>query len=939
MGSSKPARRRSRLARAQPRADRRAEAEKISDALAVLNAHRRDRLLEAVAIAARELLNSSDLNVSLPKVTERIGAATGVDRVHIFLVDAARGDGQILQHFVSIVPGLATPPEFQQASEALANVGLKSWIARLERGETITGHVCDFEPEKRAFFELGGVKSTLAVPVFAEGRWLGLIGFDNCHDERDWSTAEIDALKTMAELIGAAVARASHLKSMADSKRIIESSPTILYRLAPEPPFALTFVSQNVRRYSYPADDLLAQPNRWLELVEPDDRPGMMANLNLLIEGKADRVQLDFRLRKTDGAIVWFDSEGYALRDRAGKLIGIEGILTDVTERKSSESKLTFSHILLTTAIESSPDGILVVDEDGRIIMFNRHFVELWDIPPAMVQAGIDEPVLASVASRMKDASEFVARVRYLYDHPELQSHEELEVADGRIVDRHSASLYDAQGHYLGRVWFFRDITEKKRAAERIATMARTDSLTGLPNRAAFLERLNLEFARARRSGLQFAVLYLDLDHFKDINDTLGHPMGDKLLQGVAARLKNCMRETDMVARFGGDEFAVLQDGIDNRNAIETLAAKIGEVIAAPFTIAGNQVTTTASIGVVPCCDDIASPDAMMMKADLALYRAKNEGRNQFRFHVAELDDETRERMLIAEDLRHAVERDELELFYQPQVDLASGSIVGLEALIRWNHPSRGLLPPAAFIPIAETTGSIVPIGEWVIAQACRQIMAWNEHGIAPPILAVNLSGAQFKLASQLDKIVVENLNRCRHPPQAVGARAHRVGAVGNRAAPQRNLQAAAADRGAAGDRRFRHRLFLARLPAHVPRRPAEDRPPVHPGRDQQRRRRCDRARHHRARACARHQGAGGRGGDRRPARFPNRGRLRTGARVFLRPADAGGGGGANLARPAPFGGRLVGPKRGKIGPQTGAKKAWIFATPDSFKNPFKSIY
>jgi EAL domain-containing protein (putative c-di-GMP-specific phosphodiesterase class I) len=155
-----------------------------------------------------------------------------------------------------------------------------------------------------------------------------------------------------------------------------------------------------------------------------------------------------------------------------------------------------------------------------------------------------------------------------------------------------------------------------------------------------------------------------------------------------------------------------------------------------------------------------------MMKADLALYRAKNEGRNQFRFHVAELDDETRERMMIGEDLRHAIERGEFELFYQPQVELSSGAIVGLEALIRWNHPGRGLLLPTAFIPIAETSGSIVPIGEWVIGEACRQIMAWQKRGLAVPVLAVNLSGAQFKLATQLDQIVVDNLERCRVRPE-----------------------------------------------------------------------------------------------------------------------------------------------------------------------------
>ena len=339
------------------------------------------------------------------------------------------------------------------------------------------------------------------------------------------------------------------------------------------------------------------------------------------------------------------------------------------------------------------------------------------------------------------------------------------------------------------------DITERKLAAEKIATLARTDALTGLPNRAAFLERLNLEFARAKRGGTQFAVHYLDLDHFKDVNDTLGHPVGDKLLCAVAERLTSCVRETDMVARFGGDEFAVLQDDIEDTANVETLAAKIGEVVAALYAIDGNQVHTTASIGIVPYGSDVTGVDAMMMKADLALYRAKNDGRNQFRFHVAELDEQTRERMIIGEELRYAIKRDEFELYYQPQVELKSGSIVGLEALIRWNHPKRGLLLPGVFIPIAETSGSIVPIGEWVIEQACRQIKTWSDLNIAPPIIAINLSGAQFKLASQLDQIVTENLARYDVAPRAVGARTHRIGSDRGNATLRRGVQAASSNR------------------------------------------------------------------------------------------------------------------------------------------------
>ena len=601
-------------------------------ALARLERHRRDELLEAVAVAAKELLRPSDLAVSLPRVMERLGLASGADRTHIFLIDAEGGKSDILQHFVWVLPGLTTPNEFKNTSEPLANIGLKAWLPRLERGEVIVGHVRDFDREQRAFFELGSVKSVLVVPIFAEERWLGVIGFDDCRSEREWLPAEIDMVETVAEMIGAAIARASHLQTLADANRIVENSPAILYRLSPRPPFDLIYVSQNIRRYGYEAEQLLANPADWLRHIEADAHPRIAADIQALVEGKTQRTLVEFRLKKADGSYAWVEGHGYGVRDEQQRLIAIEGILTDITDRKLAEQK--------------------------------------------------------------------------------------------------------------------------------IAAFARTDLLTGLPNRASFLERLNLEFSRAKRGNSRFAVHYLDLDHFKDVNDTLGHPVGDDLLRAVADRLKASVRDTDMVARFGGDEFAVLQEINDEIADVEVMAGKIGRILSSPYTIDGNIVSTTVSIGIVPYRADIVGADDMMMKADLALYRAKSGGRNTFSLHVAELDEQTRERIAISDQLRHVVEHRELELFYQPQVEIKSGRIVGLEALLRWNHPQRGLILPASFIPIAETSGSIVQIGDWVIEQACRQIKAWSDLGIAPPIVALNLSAAQFKLAADLDHVVAKNLAR-----------------------------------------------------------------------------------------------------------------------------------------------------------------------------------
>jgi len=298
------------------------------------------------------------------------------------------------------------------------------------------------------------------------------------------------------------------------------------------------------------------------------------------------------------------------------------------------------------------------------------------------------------------------------------------------------------------------------RINRKVSDLAQTDELTSLVNRRAFVERLNAAFAACRRGAKPVAVLYFDLDYFKDVNDTLGHSVGDALLRQVAARVLSATRENDVVARFGGDEFAVLQSDAEDVAAAGALAAKIRQILAQPYVIAGNEVHISASIGISHYTADIAGPDAMMIQSDLALYRAKEDGRNCFRFHSAELDRQVEERVVVAEELRGALERDELELHYQPQVELRSGRIVGLEALLRWNNPKRGPMSPAMFIPIAERSGQIQMLGQWVLDAACRQLRAWQDAGLAPDLVGVNFSALHFKAAPELDREVAACLDK-----------------------------------------------------------------------------------------------------------------------------------------------------------------------------------
>jgi len=298
------------------------------------------------------------------------------------------------------------------------------------------------------------------------------------------------------------------------------------------------------------------------------------------------------------------------------------------------------------------------------------------------------------------------------------------------------------------------------RVNQKVSDLAQMDTLTSLANRRAFMQRLNAAFASCRRGAAPFAVLYFDLDYFKDVNDTLGHAIGDALLRQVASRVTGSIRENDIVARFGGDEFAILQSHADDLAASGALAAKIGKILAAPYAIEGNEVHVSASIGISRYTPEVPGPDEMMIQADLALYRAKEDGRNCFRFHSADLDRQVQERVVIADELRGAIDRNELELYYQPEVELRSGRIVGLESLLRWNHPMRGQILPSMFIPVAERSGQIQLLGQWVLDAACRQLRSWQDAGIAPDLVGVNFSALHFKSSIDLDRDVAASLEK-----------------------------------------------------------------------------------------------------------------------------------------------------------------------------------
>ncbi len=417
------------------------------------------------------------------------------------------------------------------------------------------------------------------------------------------------------------------------------------------------------------------------------------------------------------------------------------------------------------TIIENSPTILFRLQGEPSLplIYISQNITKFGHQPADLVSSAAWQQALIDPADRVR-VHEALAGVLERDAADSAATEFRLLKGDGsrRWMEARYSPVRDKNGRLIEIEGIMIDVTEHKVAEEKISQLARTDSLTGLANRGTFIERLYQAFGASRRGGPSFAVLYLDLDHFKDINDTLGHPMGDSLLQTVAARLMASVRDTDLVARLGGDEFAILQADVADAASSGSLAEKLLVALATPYTLAGNILHISSSIGVAPLDEDTVGPDAMLAQADLALYRAKEEGRNKFRFHSDELDSKVRERIHLAADLRESIEHGGLEVYYQPQVDLVSGTIVGMEALARWHHPTRGMLMPSLFIPIAEKSGTIQALGRWVLDHACGQMRTWLDAGIAPAVIAVNVSILQLRGPKEFMREIRDTLAKWR---------------------------------------------------------------------------------------------------------------------------------------------------------------------------------
>jgi diguanylate cyclase (GGDEF)-like protein len=407
-------------------------------------------------------------------------------------------------------------------------------------------------------------------------------------------------------------------------------------------------------------------------------------------------------------------------------------------QHQSAEQRLALEKDRLDTAINNMTQGLLLYDSDARIVLCNQRYIEMYGLSPEVAKPGCHFRDLVAyrkqTGSFQGDVDAFCSNVLANVAKGKV-TNTVLETADGRSIQIVNRPL--AKGGWVATQ---EDISERRRAEKQIAYLAHYDALTALPNRVLFHQQLEEKF-RKTPGGERFAVLYIDIDQFKSVNDSLGHSIGDELLKSVAARLRGCIGENDLVARLGGDEFAIVQGNVGEPDDVDRLVSRVYASIREPFECLGHQLITDASIGIAMAPDDGEELDQLLKNADLAMYAAKSDGRRTYRFFECGMDARVKARRELELDLRHAIDTGGLELHYQPVVNLRSNEIVGCEALVRWRHPVRGMISPEEFIPVAEDTGLIGRLGEWVLATACAEAANWPGN----IRIAANVSPIQFR--------------------------------------------------------------------------------------------------------------------------------------------------------------------------------------------------
>lgn len=710
-----------------------------------------------IAEISRTLVDTDSTGIEplIEPLLERIGRFFGGDRCYLF-------------HFDENAPLMRMTHEWcacgvEPSRPVCLKINLASvpWWAERMRSQTAfwIDDVGRLPPEaalERTLFEEQSIRSLASVPMTSQGVVIGALGIDLVGAPRSWHDEDIRMLQLIGEVIAGALVRVESDTALVTSENRYRQVTAIMSDVAyscihhPKHGYQIDWITRSIESLTgYDLDTMLAM-GCWGSLVVDEDRALFDAKVVGLAPGETAHCEL--RLRHRDGSVRWVRvTNECLLEDADAGRRRLYGGLLDITESRRHAAEVE----RLALVVEQSPSMVMITDLAGRIEYVNRRFCELTGyrreeildhssdrLKPADRTLDEDDEVMGSLLRGETWSGELETRTKTGETRWEQAHVTPLRGQDGRIT------------HYVKQA---EDISERKALSQQLRYLAHYDPLTGLPNRVLMRERLVLVLGAARDTHEKLALLSIDLDDLRSVNDSLGQAAGDHLLCVAAQRWQALLRDEDTLARFSGDNFIVLASGLRQRQGAARLAERILGSLNEPILLDGQSVVVSCSIGISLYPEDADSPETLLGHADAALHSAKVDGRRRYRFYTPALNERLQEQFKLEQALRRAIEQDELLLHYQPRVDIATGRILGLEALIRWHHPEWGLVAPDRFIPIAESSGLIRRFGPLVARLACAQMQRWATAGIAPVQVAVNLSSAELydeALAQQIVAIV-----------------------------------------------------------------------------------------------------------------------------------------------------------------------------------------
>ncbi|NEX19075.1 EAL domain-containing protein [Thiorhodococcus mannitoliphagus] len=722
--------------------------------------HQQLRFQELTAEMSALFANSlrEELDAKLEEALACIGRFAEVDRCYLH---QCRSEEDQLRPTCSwwSTEG-ATDPERRARIDTMA---LEGWSTRLANQTHISiPDVMKLPPEEEALrseLTLQLIRSRLILPLRSAGQLIGVLGLDTLRKARAWTDEEIRLLRLLSETLASMLVRqrieAERQSSETRYQHLSASMSDVAYSSLKREGgrYQIDWITDSVETLTgYAADELIARGG-WASLVLLEDRQTFVQRVLELEPGATTNCEL--RLRHRDGATRWVRVTTECLRDpQSPESTRLYGGLVDITERKTRETELK----RLALLVEQSPSIVVMTDLSGHIEYVNARFSEVTGYTS-------DEVRGSKLLELSADAGPASPTWQTLW-----QTLRQGETWRGEIASRTKSGqrlweqalvtpLRDEQGVISHIVKLGEDVSDKKALTERLTYLIHHDPLTGLPNRTLMRERIGRALARAKRDNHGVALLSIDLDKLKLINDSLGHNAGDQLLREVAQRLQGLLGKRDTLARFGGDNFVLLINRLEQAQDSVALAEQVRAKLDQPIALAKDTTRITGSIGIALYPEDSETAEELLNHADAALHQAQAEGGRLSRFYTPELNGQLLEQFQLEQALRHGLEHDELLLYYQPRVDIRSGEILSLEALVRWNHPDWGLIEPGRFIPLAESTGLILELGPVVLKAACKQIKAWQASGVPVVPIAVNLSAKELyqdALSAKIEEIMAD---------------------------------------------------------------------------------------------------------------------------------------------------------------------------------------